>query len=143
MKRAIITSLAMLAVTSAFAAGGASPRTNYMLHCSGCHGPAGAGSPEVGIPDMRGAIGHFLKAKHGREFLIQVPGTSQTSMNDADVAVMMNWMLKQFSAAEVPAGTLPYTENEVRQLRADRLADVPGRRGAIISELKAQGISIE
>lgn len=143
MKRAIIISLAMLATTTAFAAGGGSPRTNYMLHCSGCHGTAGAGSPEIGIPDMRGALGHFLKAKHGREFLIQVPGTSQTSMNDADVAVMMNWMLKQFSAAEVPAGTLPYTEQEVRQLRADRLADVPGRREAIISELKAQGISIE
>jgi len=80
---------------------------------------------------------------NGREFLIQVPGTSQTSMNDADVAVMMNWMLKQFSAAEVPAGTLPYSEQEVKQLRANRLADVPGRRAAIVSELKAQGISIE
>jgi len=143
MKRSIVALLATLAATQAFAAGGGSPKVNYMLHCSGCHGQAGAGNPEVGIPDMRGAIGHFLKAKHGREFLIQVPGTSQTSMNDADVAVMMNWMLQQFSAAEVPAGTPPYTEQEVRQLRANRLADVPGRRAAIIGELKAQGISIE
>lgn len=142
MKRSIVAVAVALLASQAVAAGG-SPKVNYMLHCSGCHGPAGAGNPEVGIPDMRGAIGHFPKAKHGREFLIQVPGTSQTSMNDADVAVMMNWMLQQFSAAEVPAGTLPYTEQEVRQLRANRLADVPGRRAAIISELKAQGISIE
>lgn len=139
--RRIITVLAVLAATQAVAGG--SPKTNYMLHCSGCHGPAGAGNPEVGIPDMRGSIGHFPKAKYGREFLIQVPGTSQTSMNDADVAVMMNWMLQQFSPAEVPAGTPPYTEQEVRQLRASRLADVPGRRAAIVADLKAQGITIE
>lgn len=142
MKRSIVAVAVALLATQAVAAG-SSPKVNYMLHCSGCHGPEGAGNPGVGIPDMRGSIGHFPKAKYGREFLIQVPGTSQTSMNDADVAVMMNWMLQQFSAAEVPAGTLPYTEQEVRQLRANRLADVPGRRAAIISELKAQGISIE
>lgn len=142
MKRSVVA-VAVALLASQAGAAGSSPKVNYMLHCSGCHGPAGAGNPEVGIPDMRGAIGHFLKARHGREFLIQVPGTSQTSMNDADVAVMMNWMLQQFSAAEVPAGTLPYSEQEVRQLRANRLADVPGRRAAIVSELKAQGISIE
>jgi mono/diheme cytochrome c family protein len=142
MKRSIFA-MAVALLTSPVMAAGSSPKVNYMLHCSGCHGPEGAGNPGVGIPDMRGSIGHFPKAKYGREFLIQVPGTSQTSMNDADVAVMMNWMLQQFSAAEVPAGTLPYTEQEVRQLRANRLADVPGRRAAIVSELKAQGISIE
>lgn len=142
MKRSIVAVAVALLAHHAVAAG-SSPKVNYMLHCSGCHGPAGAGNPEAGIPDMRGAIGHFLKARHGRDFLIQVPGTSQTSMNDADVAVMMNWMLQQFSPSEVPAGTPPYTEQEVRQLRANRLADVPGRRAAIVSELKAQGISIE
>ena len=142
MKRLISAMLLALVANHAMSAG-SSPQTNYMLHCSGCHGPSGAGNPEVGIPNMRGAIGHFLKAKHGREFLIQVPGTSQTSMSDADVAVMMNWMLQQFSASEVPAGMLPYTEQEVRQLRANRLVDVPARRAAIISDLKAQGISIE
>lgn len=142
MKPSIIALMLALAATQAIANGG-SPKTNYMLHCSGCHGAEGAGNPEVGIPDMRGSIGHFLKAKYGREFLIQVPGTSQTSMNDADVAVMMNWMLRQFSGAEVPPGTRPYTEQEVKQLRADRLADVPGRRAAIVSDLKTQGISIE
>ncbi|WP_046535744.1 c-type cytochrome [Dechloromonas sp. CZR5] len=142
MKRSIVAMAAALLASPVMAAGG-SPKVNYMLHCSGCHGPDGAGNPGVGIPDMRGSIGHFPKAKYGRDFLIQVPGTSQTSMTDAEVAVMMNWMLQQFSAAEVPIGTLPYTEQEVRQLRANRLADVPGRRAAIISELKAQGISIE
>lgn len=142
MKRSIVA-VAVALLASQAGAAGLSPKVNYMLHCSGCHGADGAGSPGVGIPDMRGTLGHFFKAKLGREFLIQVPGTSQTSMSDAEVAVMVNWMLKEFSAAEVPAGTPPYTEQEVRQLRANRLADVPGRRAAIISELKAQGISIE
>lgn len=139
--KAAALSLALLAGTSW--AGGGSPQVNYMLHCSGCHGPNGAGSPADGIPDMRGTLGQFLKAPGGREFLIQVPGTSQTSLGDADVAVLMNWMLKRFSAAEVPAGTPPYTEAEVRRLRAEYLADVPAVRDRIVATLKSQGISID
>lgn len=139
--KATLLSLALLAGNSW--AGGGSPQVNYMLHCSGCHGAEGAGSPSDGIPDMRGALGHFLKAPGGREFLIQVPGTSQASLGDADVAVLMNWMLKRFSPAEVPAGTPPYTEAEVRRLRAAPLADVPAVRERIVAALKAQGISID
>lgn len=120
-----------------------SPRMNYMLHCSGCHGQDGSGSPGAGVPNMRGAIGHFFKAERGREFLIQVPGTSQSSLNDAETAELMNWMLKTFSKNEVPAGTAPYTKHEVTQLRAAPLADVPAVRGEIIRQLQAQGIAID
>lgn len=120
-----------------------SPRMNFMLHCSGCHGQDGSGSPGAGVPDMRGNLGHFLKVQDGREFLIQVPGTSQSSLSDRDTAELANWLLKTFSPEAVPPQTVPYTTAEVARLRADRLADVPGRRNEIVQRLKARGITID
>ena len=119
-----------------------SPRMNYMLHCSGCHGQDGSGSPSSGVPSMRGSLGHFFKAENGREFLIQVPGTSQSPLSNAETAELLNWILKTFSPQEVPAGTAPYTTQEVARLRAAPLEDVPARRGAIVRQLKEQGIAI-
>lgn len=135
----------LLATTSAALAGAdaGSPRLNYMLHCSGCHGQDGAGSPGAGVPDMRGTLGHFLKARDGREFLIQVPGTSQSPLSDAQTAELLNWMLDTFSARQIPAGATPYTPREVAGLRAARLDDVPGRRAEIVRRLKEQGIAIQ
>jgi mono/diheme cytochrome c family protein len=120
-----------------------SPRMNYMLHCSGCHGQDAAGSPGAGVPSMRGAIGHFFKVEGGREFLIQVPGTSQSSLNDAQTAELMNWMLKTFSKDEIPAATPAYSKQEVAQLRSAPLIEVAAEREAIIKRLQAQGIAID
>lgn len=120
-----------------------SPRMNYLLHCSGCHHPDGSGSPESGVPDMREKLGYFLRAPHGREFLIQVPGTSQSRLSHTEVAELMNWMLGTFSKAQVPAGQPPYTEQEVAALRAKPLDDVSGRRADIVKNLGTQGIQID
>lgn len=116
---------------------------NYMLHCSGCHGPDGSGSPQSGVPSMRHSLGNFFRTKDGREFLIQVPGTSQSSLSNAETAELLNWILKSFSPQEVPVGTAPYTTQEVASLRAAPLEDVPGRRSEIIKRLKEQGVVID
>ena len=144
MKRSIL--FVAMTATSTWALAGpdaGSPRLNYMLHCSGCHGQDGAGSPRAGIPDMRGTLGHFLAARGGREFLVQVPGTSQSPLSDAQTAELLNWMLAAFSAREVPPGSAAYTAQEVAGLRAMRLDDVPGRRGEIVRRMKEQGVAIE
>ncbi len=135
--------VSILAIPLAYAADAGSPRMNYMLHCSGCHGTDGSGSPASGIPDMRGTLGHFFKAQDGRQFLIQVPGTSHSNLSDAEVAELANWLLKTFSKNEVPPGTPPYSAGEVTSLRAQPLADVAARRAEIIARLKAQGIVID
>ena len=126
-----------------WAADAGSPRMNYMLHCSGCHGQDATGSPGAGVPSMRGALGHFFKAEGGRQFLIQVPGTSQSALSHGEVAELMNWILKTFSRNEVPSNTAPYTLLEVEKLRASPLVDVAARRSEIISNLQAQGIAID
>lgn len=120
-----------------------SPRTNYMLHCSGCHGIDGSGDPASGIPTMRNSLGHFLRVAGGREFLVQVPGTSQSALPDDAVAELLNWILKSFSAAQVPLDTRPYTMQEVAGLRSHPLDDVPAFRAAVVGRLKDIGIVIE
>lgn len=132
---------ALLALPVAAAAQRA--RTNYLLHCSGCHAADGSGSAENGIPNMQGRVGHFLRLPEGRAFLVQVPGTSQSSLNDADTAEMLNWMVQNMSRAEVPPDFVPYSAAEVTRLRADRLDDAAAVRTAIAGRLRGMGFVVD
>ena len=62
-----------------FAAG---PEVDYALHCMGCHRQDGGGT-EGKVPALKGSMGRFLSVPGGREFLVQVPGTSQSALSDA------------------------------------------------------------
>lgn len=118
-------------------------RISFLLHCSGCHQPDGSGSPGSGIPDMRGSIGHFLRLPEGRAFLVQVPGTAQSSLNDGDTAELLNWMVTTLGQKEVPADFLPYTRDEVTRLRGHPLDDVPAVRTSVVGRLQKMGFRIE
>ena len=143
--------LALSAVSAMAAATATTPdpdadtrnRTRYLLHCSGCHQPDASGRPESGIPRMKGQVGHFLQVPEGRAFLVQVPGTSQSKLNDADTAAMLNWLVLAVSRDEVPAGFVPYTADEVTRLRAQPLADAPGTRRHVVELLRARGFQVE
>lgn len=118
-------------------------RSNFLLHCSGCHQQDGSGSPENGIPSMKGRVSHFLRLPEGRAFLVQVPGTAQSALNDAAVADLLNWIVSNFSRDEIPPEFIPYTTAEVARLRALRLSDVPAKRAAVIGSLRDMGYRIE
>lgn len=118
-------------------------RISFLLHCSGCHQPDGSGSPASGIPDMRGSIGHFLRLPEGRAFLVQVPGTAQSSLNDGDTAELLNWMVSTLGQKEVPADFSPYTRDEVTRLRGQPLDDVPAVRTSVVGRLQQMGFRIE
>ena len=113
----------------------AQARFQYMQHCMGCHLPDGSGAPEKGIPSMHGMLGRFLQVPGGRAFIVQVPGVMNASLNDAEVARLMNWLLPQVSATTLPADTAPYTAEEIRQLRQTRPTDVPATRAALVAHL--------
>lgn len=118
-------------------------RNYYVLHCVGCHQMDGSGSAAHEIPAMKGTVGHFLRLPEGRAFLVQVPGTSNSALTDAEIAVLLNWMLPQFSRAEMPPGFVPYTADEVTRLRKQRLDDVAGTRAAIVTRLAGMGYPVE
>ena len=108
----------------------------YIWHCSGCHGAAGHGVPAAGIPDLAYA-GSYVALPQGRAYLVQVPGISQSRLDDAAAARMLNYVLMRFSAARLPAGFLPYSAAEVGRLRVDRASDAETRRAAILAGLRA------
>lgn len=116
--RAIALGLAL----AASAAHGESPRVNYMLQCQGCHGSDGRGAPGT-VPSFEG-VGRFLAAPGGREYLVRVPGSSQSALDDAELAEVLNWMIREFD----PRDFAPYTADEVSRVRRPPLDDVEAVR---------------
>ena len=110
-------------------------QTVYTLNCSGCHGTGGHGVPSAGIPDLNDA-GSYVSTALGREYLIEVPGLSQSRLDDATAARLLNWVLRKFSADRLPASFKPYTAAEVSQFRGDKISDPNARRRAILIELR-------
>jgi hypothetical protein len=112
---------------------------DYMMNCQGCHLPNGEGFPAHNVPRVKDHLGKFLQVEDGREFLIRVPGSAQSDLDDERLTAVINWMLTTFSAAELPADFEPYTVDEVRRLRKNPLIDVKGTREVLMSRIEKTG----
>ena len=126
----------MLWCPAAPADSASSPRIDYVLHCQGCHLADGSGTAGK-VPALKHQVGRFVQVPGGREYLIRVPGSSQAALTDAQVAAVLNWILENFSAAELPAGFTPYSTEEVSRLRRPPLADVSEVRARLLAEISA------
>ena len=111
-----------------------SPRINYILQCQGCHLADGAGTPGK-VPALKHEVGRFLQVPGGREFLIQVPGTSQSALSDAEVAGVLNWILENFSSEQLPIDFVPYSRKEISRYRQPPLANVSTVRASLIKKI--------
>ena len=107
----------------------------YLLNCLGCHGSHGEGIKGT-APPLAG-LGDFLKADGGRAYIIEVPGVSLSALNDAQIAIVMNWVLDQMGKDHLPRDFTPYTADEVHRYRAVRLADLSKTRRALLEQLIA------
>ena len=114
----------------------ADPQLDYMLHCRGCHAPDGGGAPGA-APTFRGQVAKFLWVPGGREYLIRVPGTAQSELNDAHTAALLNWILREFSPHELPADFVPYDAEEVARHRRPPLTDVYVVRRELVRAIQA------
>ena len=138
MRRAALGS-ALVALVAA-PAGAETPAVNYMLQCQGCHLPDGRGKPGA-VPDLKD-LGRFLSVPGGREYLVRVPGSAQSPLSDADLAALLNWMVRRFGPAQVAANFDPYTAGEVAGMRRPPLADVGAvTAGTCFTVLKATPLS--
>ncbi|XCY72222.1 cytochrome C [Pseudomonas sp. CBR-F] len=124
---------------------GYSVATNYQLQCAGCHLGSGMGSAANDTPRMTGFVGNFLKVPGGREFLVRVPGMSQSALNDGQLADLLNWLMRPDGMAgkSTPVDYKPYSAAEVTELRHKAMLNLPGTRAGLIKEMRAQGIAIE
>ena len=91
-------------------------RINYTIHCQGCH-LADASGLDGEVPRMSNFVGYFLHSQEGREFVIRVPGVATSSLADDELTEMMNWLLLNFSAQELPDPFVPFSIDEVAALR--------------------------
>lgn len=118
---------------------------NYELQCAGCHLSDGSGSRANDTPRMKDFVGNFIKVEGGREFLVRVPGMSQSALNDAQLADLINWIMRRDGMAgkSMPDNYQPYTEAEVAAVRHEAMLNLPHTRAGLIAQMRAQGIAID
>ena len=137
--RLLAVASVLLIVSKATSPRAESPRNLYTLNCWGCHRANGEGVVGTAPPLTNAA--DFLKVPGGREYLIRVPGVSQSMLNDADAAEVMNWIIVTFSKERVPADFQPFTAAEIRHARAQpHLFNVSETRTQLLKRMVAMKI---
>ncbi|GGG53361.1 hypothetical protein GCM10011403_08150 [Pseudohongiella nitratireducens] len=131
--------LCMLLSFASAKAVAAKPAFDYLLHCAGCHLEDGVGMVDAGIPDLNEHTGNFATMEEGRAYLIRVPGSSQSPLSDADLAVLLNWMVDRF-APGVEAE--PFTEEEVTAHRRNRMHNPPEERAVLVEKIQAASADV-
>jgi hypothetical protein len=114
------------------------PRVNYMLQCMGCHTPDGSGVPGR-VPSIKATLVPFARSANGRRFLVQVPGASQSTLPDAELAELLNWMIQNLGATK-PASFTHFTESEVASHRRTPLVAVQATRVKLLRSLTAPSL---
>jgi mono/diheme cytochrome c family protein len=112
------------------------PAAQYASNCAGCHGPSGRSVSE--IPTLVDRVGYFARIPAGRAYLAEVPNVAMSALGDADLAAMLSWLLRTYSAAQLPSDFRDYTAAEVAGYRQQRI--IPWeRRQELVRQLLAAG----
>jgi mono/diheme cytochrome c family protein len=106
---------------------------NYQLFCQGCHTPDGVGA--MAVPRMKDQVGYFLATPAGREYLVRVPGSATSALSDADLAEVLNWIVREFAGASAPQEFERYSAGEVGRLRQQPLNEVEQYRSQLLAEI--------
>lgn len=112
---------------------------NYQMFCQGCHTPDGIGGKDV--PKIKNFIGNFLSFQQGREYLVRVPGSANSSLNDSQLAEVLNWIVLELGGKSVPADIKLYTAKEVGKLRQDPLFEVVNYRKLLIAKIDSKKLT--
>ncbi len=110
------------------------PRVNFQLQCMGCHHADGAGE-EGRVPSVRRTLVPFSSSAEGRDFVMRVPGVAQAPLSDADIAALLNWMVRNLSDVPLPAAFADYTADEVGRARHRPLPAVRDTRAMLLSRI--------
>jgi len=74
----------------------------------------------------------FSRIAEGREFVMRVPGVSQSPLSDAEIAAVLNWMVRNLSDEALPSRFQNYTAEEVRSVRGIPLTQVRATRQKLL-----------
>jgi hypothetical protein len=107
------------------------PSVNYQMQCMGCHTPDGSGAAGR-VPSMRSTLLPFSAVSTGRQYLVQVPGASQSPLSDAELADLLNWMIENLSDEPEEAAFTHFTSGEVANYRRKPLVEVRATRERLL-----------
>ena len=133
--KTLVTAL-LLCLASAAPADNMNPQRahfNYQMFCQGCHTPDGVGANTV--PRMKDQVGYFLETRAGREYLVRVPGSATSVLDDEQLAEVLNWIIQQFAGDSADESYERYTPLEVGQLRQQPLNEVEQYRTQLLVEI--------
>ena len=91
------------------------PETDYALQCRGCHGAEGIGVPGH-VPSLFG-VAALLETPAGRARLLSVPGVRQSSLSDARLATLLEWVAVRFAPPGAERAAPALTGADVARLR--------------------------
>lgn len=104
-----------------------------MLQCQGCHLANGRGSTQA-VPDMTEHGVALLHTELGRQFFIQVPGSSNAPLDDQELSDVLNFIVSDVIRAD---GVALFTESEVARSRGEPIADVIQYRRRLIERIQS------
>jgi mono/diheme cytochrome c family protein len=142
-------SMLMLACAATFAppspahAGGSADaalaQQHWVLNCMGCHTATGGGIPGK-VPPLANSLGYFEHLPAGREYVMRVPGASNSALSDQELADVLNWLLTTKNRDALPKDFKPYTAAEITAHRRPAFSDVATVRAGLIRDLHERGI---
>nr|WP_322102999.1 cytochrome c [Paraburkholderia sp. J41] len=114
-------------------------RQHWVQNCMGCHTATGGGIAGK-VPPLAHSLGYFERVPGGREYVMRVPGASNSALSDQQLADVLNWLLITMNREAIPPDFKPYTAAEVAEHRRPAFADVAPRRAALVREMQRRGI---
>ena len=106
---------------------------NYQMLCQGCHTPDGSGKKAV--PEIKNFIGNFLSTQAGREYLIKVPGSANSALDDKALTEVINWIIIEMAGTSKPQTWQYYRADEVARYRQAPLLEVVEYRKQLLKNI--------
>ena len=123
--RQLVAALVLISCVSlaARADDAARARQNFQLNCMGCHGEDGQGL-EGHVPSLHGTLSRIASVAKGRDYVLRVPGVTQSLLSPEEVAEVLNWAILQFSDEKAARQVKPFTAAEVASARKKSLLEI-------------------
>ena len=112
---------------------------HWVLNCMGCHTSGAVGVPGK-IPPLANSLGYFEHLTVGREYVMRVPGASNSGLSDQELADVLNWLLLSMNRSALPTDFKPYTAAEIAAHRRPAFTDVATVRAGLVRALRERGI---
>jgi mono/diheme cytochrome c family protein len=113
---------------------------HWVLNCMGCHTATGGGIAGK-VPPLANSLGYFEHLPAGREYVMRVPGASNSALSDQELADVLNWLLTTKNRDALPKDFQPYTAAEIGAHRRPAFSDVATVRAGLIRDLHQRGIT--